>query len=64
MNKVFYLYNASILLNSGRLPALIDLCTQAFLGCKTPRIAKAAYSFLETLFMVYWPQPFIEAYNQ
>ena len=46
MNKVFYLYNASILLSSGQLPALIDLCTQAFLGCKTPRIAKASYAFL------------------
>lgn len=60
MNKRFFLYNASILLSSGQLPNLIELCTRAFLGCSTPRIAKAAYAFFETIFMVYWPIEFIE----
>jgi hypothetical protein len=54
MSKRFFVCNASIVLSSGELPHLIELCTTAFVGCDTPRIARASYSFFETIFMVYW----------
>lgn len=56
ISKRFFVYNASILLSSGQLPNLIQLCTSAFIGSETPRIARAAYTFFETIFMVYWRQ--------
>ncbi len=45
ISRRFFVYNASIVLNSGQLPNIIDLCTNAFIGSNTPRIAKAAYNF-------------------
>jgi len=45
MNKRFFLYNASIVLSSGKLPMIINLATNAFVGCDIPRVAKASYSF-------------------
>lgn len=45
MNKRFFLYNASVVLSSGKLPNIIEICINAFMGCNTPRVAKAAYSF-------------------
>lgn len=45
MNKRFFLYNASIVLSSGKLPDIIDMLINGFIGCDTPRVAKAAYSF-------------------
>ena len=45
MNKRFFLFNASIVLSSGKLPAIIELCINAFMGCDVPRVAKAGYSF-------------------
>jgi hypothetical protein len=63
ISKRFFVYNASILLNSGQLPNLIQLCTSAFIGSETPRIARAAYTFFETIFMVYWRQEFVDDYN-
>ena len=45
MNKRFFIYNANILLNSGKFPYIIDLCIKTFVGCETPRIAKASYDF-------------------
>jgi hypothetical protein len=63
MNKRFFIYNASIVLTSGQLPSLLDLCINAFLGSDTPRVAKASYSFFETVFMVYWRPEFIQDYN-
>jgi hypothetical protein len=63
ISRRFFLYNASIVLNSGQLPNIIDLCTTAFIGSNTPRIAKAAYNFFETIFMVYWRQEFIDEHN-
>ena len=55
MNKRFFLYNASIVLSSGKLPSIIELTINIFMGSDVPRIAKSAYSFFETIFMVYWP---------
>jgi hypothetical protein len=63
ISKRFFVYNASIVLNSGQLPNIIELCTTAFIGSETPRIARAAYTFFETIFMVYWKQEFIDEYN-
>lgn len=63
ISKRFFLYNASIVLNSGQLPNIIALCTSAFIGSDTPRIARAAYTFFETIFMVYWRQEFIDEHN-
>lgn len=60
ISKRFFVYNASIVLNSGQLPNIISLCTTAFIGSDTPRIARAAYTFFETIFMVYWRQEFID----
>jgi hypothetical protein len=45
MNKRFFLHNASIILSSGKLSSIIDLAINIFMGCDTPRVAKAAYSF-------------------
>ncbi len=45
VSKRFFVYNASILLNSGELPNIIQLCTNAFTASDTPRVAKGAYSF-------------------
>jgi len=45
MNKRFFLYNASIVLSSGKLPTIIDTCISHFMGCSVPRVAKAGYSF-------------------
>jgi hypothetical protein len=44
MNKRFFICNASIVLKSNQLPSLIDHCLE-FIGCDTPRVAKAAYAF-------------------
>lgn len=63
MNKRFFMFNANIVLTSGQLPALLDLCIFAFMSSKTPRVAKASYSFFESIFMVYWRQEFIQEYN-
>lgn len=63
VSKRFFLYNASILLGSGELGNIIQLCTNAFTASDTPRVAKGAYSFFETVFMVYWRQEFIDRYN-
>lgn len=60
MNKRFFVLNASIVLNSGLLAQIIDLCITAFVGNESPRIAKASYAFFEHMFMVYWRQEFIE----
>jgi hypothetical protein len=54
MNKRFFLYNASIVLSSGKLPTIIEMCIDHFMGCEVPRVAKAGYSFFETIFLVYW----------
>lgn len=54
MNKRFFVHNASTILSSGKLPSIIELTINYFMGCDVPRIAKAAYSFFETIFMVYW----------
>lgn len=64
ISKRFFVYNASIVLNSGQLPNIIQLCTTAFIGSDTPRIAKATYTFFETIFMVYWRQEFIDLHNE
>jgi hypothetical protein len=64
MSKRFFIYNASIVLTSGQLPAILELCISAFMGSDMPRIAKASYSFFETIFMVYWRPEFIDEYNQ
>ena len=45
MNKRFFLYNASIVLTSQKLPFIIEMFINDFMGCDVPRIAKAAYSF-------------------
>ena len=45
MNKRFFLYNASIVLSSGKLPSTIELTINVFMGSDVPRIAKSAYSF-------------------
>jgi hypothetical protein len=63
MNKRFFVYNASIVLKSNRLGPLIDQCLE-YIGCETPRVAKAAYTFFETIFMAYWREEFIETYNR
>lgn len=55
MNKRFFLYNASIVLTSTKLPTIIETSMSGFMGCDVPRVAKSAYSFFETIFMVYWP---------
>ena len=55
MNKRFFLYNASIVLASGKLPSIIELSMNIFMSCEVPRVAKASYSFFETMFTVYWP---------
>lgn len=63
ISRRFFLYNANIVLNSGQLPNIIDLCSTAFIGSNTPRIAKAAYNFFQTIFMVYWRDEFIDEHN-
>jgi hypothetical protein len=63
MNKRFFVYNSSVVLSSGKLPQIIELCVNSFMGCDTPRVAKAAYSFFETIFKVYWPAQFIFTHN-
>ena len=63
MNKRFFLHNASVLLTSGKLPSIIELCMEHFMGCDTPRVAKAAYSFFETIFIVYWSPEFLASRN-
>jgi hypothetical protein len=45
MNKRFFLHNASVILSSGKLPSIINLAINAFMGCDIPRVAKASYSF-------------------
>ena len=60
MNKRFFIYNAGVVLSSGKLPDIIDICINGFMGCDVPRVAKAAYSFFETIFMVYWRPEFIQ----
>lgn len=45
MNKRFFLYNASTVLSSGKLPSIIELTINFFMGCDVPRVAKSAYSF-------------------
>ena len=55
MQKRFFLYNSSTVLASGKLDRIIDVCISTFMGCNVPRVAKAAYSYFETIFMVYWP---------
>jgi hypothetical protein len=56
MNKRFFIFNASIILCSGQLPAILQMCIDVCVGSETPRISKAAYSFFETIFRVYWRQ--------
>jgi hypothetical protein len=63
MNKRLFIFNANIVLTSGQLPALLDLCIFAFMSSGTPRVAKACYSFFESIFMVYWRNELIEEYN-
>ena len=63
MNKRFFLYNASIVLSSGKLPSIIELTINVFMGSDVPRIAKSAYSFFETIFMVYWPYEHLKHRN-
>jgi hypothetical protein len=63
MNKRFFLYAASIVLSSGKLADIIEICINGFMGCDIPRVAKAAYSFFETIFIVYWRPEFIQARN-
>lgn len=63
MNKRFFIYNASIVLKSKQLTPLIDQCLD-YIDSETPRIAKAAYTFFETIFMAYWRHEFIEIYNK
>lgn len=62
MNKRFFSCNAALVLKSNQLPGLLDQCLE-YLGSNTPRIAKATYSFFETIFMTYWPPHLIEHYN-
>lgn len=33
------------------------------MSCDTPRVAKAAYSFFETIFLVYWGPDFLASRN-
>ncbi|MCB0370473.1 MAG: hypothetical protein KDD45_13870 [Bdellovibrionales bacterium] len=63
MNKRFFLYNASIVLSSGKLPSIIEITINVFMGCDIPRVAKAAYSFFDTIFMVYWPSEHLQHRN-
>jgi hypothetical protein len=63
MNKRFFLYAASIVLSSGKLADIIEISIKAFMGCDIPRVAKAAYSFFETIFIVYWRPEYIELRN-
>lgn len=62
MNKRFFIFNASIVLKSNQLPILIDHCIE-YLSNDNPRIARATYTFFETIFMTYWPIEFINEYN-
>lgn len=63
MNKRFFLYAPNIVLTSGKLPNMIDISIQAFMGCNIPRVAKAAYSFFDTMFLVYWRPEYISLRN-
>lgn len=45
MNKRFFIFNAAIVLKSGQLPAILQMCINAFMGSDTPKVAKAAYTF-------------------
>jgi len=56
MNKRFFIFNTNIVITAGQLPQLLELCISAFMNSNTPRVAKASYTFFETIFMVYWRQ--------
>ena len=55
--------NPSIVINSNQLAPLIDHSLE-YIGCDTPRVAKAAYTFFEVIFMAYWRPYLINQYNQ
>lgn len=63
LNKRFFVNNPSIVISSNQLAPLIDHSLE-YIGCDTPRVAKAAYIFFEVLFMAYWRPCFIDEYNK
>lgn len=64
MSKRLFLINARVILTSGQLPALVELCTSAFTEVPAPKVVKAAAAFFEALCLPYWRAEFVESYNK
>jgi hypothetical protein len=63
MNSRLVLYSTGTVVSSHYFPQLLHFVASDCLLTTSPRVLKAAYSFLQTLFMLFWPDQFIEQYN-
>lgn len=63
MNMRFMRYAPKIVLRCDKLDSILEIC-QSAIGVENKNIANALYGFIESLYMVMWPIPFIELFNK
>jgi hypothetical protein len=54
MNARVLAYNAELILSSPVIGKLLDMVSSLFMRSINPRVLKAAYNFLNYLFMLFW----------
>lgn len=63
MNKKLFMCNAALVSKCEMFEELLNLCYY-FIFHDNIKISRAAYSYLEAIFMVYWRKEFIQEFNQ